>query len=163
MIVLQGIALIVSLIMWYKKHPALDINLDIVSKVSGMLFAVMIMRMAVMYGQELPVTPIDPHHMLFVFWEDFCFGGSIILFESYVSNKKKYFLPFVILVSASFGLGHAYQGLFIVGLTSLLPYFVVRKYGMRYGLFTTGMIHVVYDISTVMTFKIMTLINLLHI
>jgi hypothetical protein len=103
----------------------------------------------------LPMPPpeIELWRLLLVFWEDVFFGIPIYFAAKYLKNKWV-FGTFVVTLSLLFGSGHAYQGLFAVGITALLPYFVCYKYGKRYGFGTTMISHILYDFSTIAALKL---------
>lgn len=89
-----------------------------------------------------------------VFWEDFFFGVPIYFAFKYLKNKK-IAIALTVVLSILFGLGHLYQGWYVVGITALLPYFVCYKYGKKYGFGTTMVCHMLYDFSTVLSVKML--------
>jgi hypothetical protein len=102
--------------------------------------------------KELPQVPIEilssKWTLALVFWEDMFFGLPLYFIHKYMKNKwLKWTLTF--LISALFGLGHMYQGLFAVLLLSLYPYFLSKKYGEKHGFGTVMMCHILYDNMTV--------------
>lgn len=87
---------------------------------------------------------------LTVSWEDACHGLPLVLIERF-TNKLKYgkllLLPAIALVTASFGLGHVYQGL---GAAAALSLYVPYTFwaGKKYGFGTVMICHVLYDLAT---------------
>ena len=86
-----------------------------------------------------------------VFWEDVFFGMPLYFIHKYMNDGFAKYVKWTltIMISLLFGLGHAYQGLFAVALTSLYPYFISKKYGERHGFGTVAICHIIYDNMTV--------------
>lgn len=99
-----------------------------------------------------PASQLVPISFLMVFWEDSFFALPIQYIQKYL--KKYLAIPLIILLSVVFGLGHLYQGLFVVFLTALLPYFIFHKMGHKYGFGTSMMCHILYDYTTFYTVKL---------
>jgi hypothetical protein len=90
----------------------------------------------------------------FVFWEDACFVLPIFLFRRYISDKKKFWIPLMILSSILFANGHLYQGIYVAALTGIYPYFISYRYGSKYGFGSIMVAHILYDFITFYTIKI---------
>jgi len=84
-----------------------------------------------------------------VWWEDCFYVLPMFLGYKYLPKKYAHFLA--ILLSAHFGLGHLYQGIGGVLITSVYPYFISYKYGKKYGFGTVMCGHVLYDFITYYT------------
>ena len=84
-----------------------------------------------------------------VFWEDAFFAMPMV----YVIRKysKWIWIPFVIAMSAMFGMGHGYQGMWAIAVTAVYPYFISYKYGTKNGFGTVMCCHIIYDVVTYFT------------
>lgn len=104
--------------------------------------------------KDLPTLPMEiamnKWTLCLVFWEDMFFGLPLYLVHKYMNEGWMKWLkwPITVLVSLMFGLGHIYQGIFAVFVTSLYPYFISKKYGERHGFGTVMMCHIIYDNMT---------------
>lgn len=93
-----------------------------------------------------------------VFWEDACYVLPLALLAKMYGSKKlfKYLLyPLLVAaVSLSFGSGHIYEGTSAaITLSFYVPFML--KFGKKYGFGTVIMAHVLYDLITHFTFKLM--------
>lgn len=97
--------------------------------------------------QMPPEVMFSKWTLMLVFWEDFFFGVSLYFIHKYMNGPITKYIKWAltVIISVLFGLGHAYQGMQVVVITSLLPYFIVLKYGQKYGFGTTMVCHILYD------------------
>ena len=96
-------------------------------------------------GRFPPLLPVPVTSLFFVGWEDAVF----VLLPIYYAEKflpKWGFVISAVVSSIVFGLGHLYQGWFIVLLLSFYPYFISYKYGKKYGFGTVIILHTIYDL-----------------
>lgn len=99
-----------------------------------------------MYDELLHLPKI---FLTLVWWED---GFYVLpMFLGYKYLPKKWAHGLAILLSANFALGHIYQGITGVLITSLYPYFISYRYGKKYGFGTVMCGHVFYDFITYYT------------
>lgn len=82
-----------------------------------------------------------------VFWEDMFFAVPLYYIWKYMKTQWLQ-ITLTVIISALFGLGHAYQGWNMVFISALLPYFVSYRYGKKYGFGTCMLGHIMYDVST---------------
>lgn len=93
--------------------------------------------------------------ILGVFWEDACHTMPLVLAGMMWAGSKWY--PILskialVVVMASFGSGHIYQGwLAAIGLSFYIP--MTIKLGKKYGFGTIMLCHIAYDMSTLFTLK----------
>lgn len=142
-----------------KDRDALRFDLQAIINFGGFLVILGLIRLAVRYNSPIETYGFDPSGMLIVFWEDLAFGASLYIFEKYISSKKRYFIPFAIIISLICALGHLYQGTLAAAMTIFIPYFGFKKYAEKYGFGTTGLCHICYDISTIAVFKLIVLLK----
>jgi len=90
---------------------------------------------------------------LLVFWEDAFFVLPMVFAFKYLKNWMA--IPIVIGLSLWFGSGHLYQGWWAVIITSLYPYFISYKYGLKVGFGTVMLCHILYDFITTYTIMFM--------
>ena len=95
---------------------------------------------------------------LSVFWEDSCHGLPVLLLQLFLGTDKKWKWAIHALCTAivmvSFGLGHVYQGIFAACLISFyIPYSI--KIGKQYGFGTVMLCHTLYDLTTLLSLKLL--------
>ncbi len=96
----------------------------------------------------------QPWSLLRVWWED-CFFVLPIFFFSKTKISKTWFVFVILAYSIAFASGHLYAGYLWAGITLFYPYFVSYRYGIRYGFGTVMVCHVIYDMVTFCTVKLM--------
>jgi hypothetical protein len=93
--------------------------------------------------------------MLFVYWEDACHTLPLVILKRMYKNTKWFRWVYPALLGAtmaSFGIGHAYEGLGAVFMMAIyVPW--TMKLGEKYGFGTVMLCHIAYDILTFFTFK----------
>lgn len=108
-----------------------------------------------------PIMGIPWQGTLFVFWEDAVHGLPIILLGMLINQKwysKVAYYGLMALIMISFGLGHTYQGNFAAMMLSLYIPFTVNA-GKKYGVGTVMACHTIYDLTTILTFKLLLLLS----
>lgn len=90
-----------------------------------------------------------------VFWEDACHSLPLVLLGK-VFQKAKWYkycsLPLLVLVMASFAVGHLYQGvLAAIAISFYIPF--AMKMGKKYGFGTVMICHILYDMITLLSLK----------
>lgn len=93
-------------------------------------------------------------------WEDAFYVAPMLYLQDLEQKSKWLWWALVGALSIHFGLGHAYQGIMGVILTSFYPYFISFKYSKRVGLGTVMVCHVLYDMITVLTAKYSWIVDL---
>lgn len=146
-------------------RKTLRIELDKVAKFLALMAIITAIRLSLMsysnsFGNEV-LTKIPFWSFGLVFWEDL-FYVIPIYYTRYLKDHKylKYCWYLLIIgLSAHFGIGHLYQGLFAVLITALYPYFISYKYGKDVGFGTVMVCHVLYDMITFLTVKYGWMVN----
>lgn len=101
--------------------------------------------------KQIPLTSC-----LFVGWEDLCHSLPIVILKKMLPDKKwanAILFIFSGIITASFGIGHLYQGIFSAMLLSLYIPFGVNFIQKR-GASTLMAGHVSYDFLTLLTVKL---------
>lgn len=93
--------------------------------------------------------------LLFVFWEDAVFAIPIYYMKDKWQWSKWAWIPIVVVMSALFGLGHAYQGNYAIFVTMIVPYMYFYRYGVKYGFRTSMTCHILFDMFTLLTVRLM--------
>jgi hypothetical protein len=88
---------------------------------------------------------------LLVFLEDIIFGMGIYVAKDVLKLNKLVWIPIAICLSIYFALGHTYQGLLIGLITGFIPFFVMYRYGKKYGFLTIMALHVSFDVYQYLT------------
>lgn len=93
-----------------------------------------------------------------VFLEDASFGIPIYYMIDKLKLSRYIWMPVVAAMSIIFGLGHMYQfeAAFLISL--IIPYFVFYEFGRKYGFGTTMICHVLFDMFTLICFKLVPLV-----
>ena len=107
-----------------------------------------------MPGFTLPKVPevilgMGIHKIILVFWED-----AFFVLPIYFAMKRCRIwvaVPLIIVLSAIFGMGHAYQGYWGIFVTSLYPFCISYRFGKKYGFGTVMICHILYDFATIYT------------
>lgn len=95
---------------------------------------------------EIPFNSIT--EVFSVWWEDLFFAAPyLFLIRKYGWKKSLWALPLFVLTTAMFGLGHLYQG--PSGWISVIYPAISIGYGLRYGLGTMMVFHVLYDVVVI--------------
>jgi hypothetical protein len=93
---------------------------------------------------------------LTVFWEDACHSLPLVIFARWLGEdklwKKGLVGAAILMVMASFGLGHTYQGYWAALLLSFYIPFTYKK-GQEVGFGTVMICHTLYDLATILTIK----------
>lgn len=161
--VIIGIALLAMLVLNFTKHrEIMRISWDKVAQFCGFMALLTFARIAsydflLQSGLSKSLPGMYPEIMsskwtlMLVFWEDMFFGVPLYFIHKYWNGKITRYLkwPVTIAMSLLFGLGHSYQGWQGVALTSLLPFFISKGYGEKYGFGTVMVCHILYDNITV--------------
>jgi hypothetical protein len=155
--IIIGIIITVYLILFHRHD--IRVELDKVAKFLAFMAIVTAFRLALgSYFQTPPLSdsfPIQFWQFALVFWEDAYFVAP--LYFTYKMRDHKYFkyvwYALAIYLSVDFGLGHAYQGLKGVIITSIYPVFISLRYSRKVGIGTVMVCHILYDMITYTTAK----------
>lgn len=161
--ILVGIAVVCIIALQFtKEKKIMRISWDKVAQFCGFMVLLTILRIAsydfmLQNGiiKELPgMYPeilANRWTLVLVFWEDLFFGVPLYFIHKYFKSPimRRLKWPLTILISMIFGMGHAYQGIYGMLVTSTFPYFISRKYGERHGFGTMAICHILYDNITV--------------
>ena len=146
------------------KREIIRIEWDKVAKFSAFLLLVAAIRFSLMEGantssgfipsfRDIPLVP----------WEDSFFSLLLIyFFKDYLNLSKKVWIPIAVASSFLFASGHIIYGATWATMTLFFPYFLSYKYGKKYGYGTVMVMHVLYDFTTILTVKLVTVTNLLN-
>ena len=105
-----------------------------------------------------PIGQISPWQFFLVFWEDAFYVLPMVFLRKFKWTSKWYiWYPIFIAMSAWFGHGHLYQGLYAAVVISLAPYFLSYRYGSKFGFGTIMLSHICYDFVTFYTIKLLPL------
>lgn len=163
-ITFQTIAILNLVFLYFKDKDILKIDMNAVYRFMGFMSLITLLRLVVMDGQVL-TTNIhhNPVSFLFVGLEDLAFGGTLYIFEKFVSSEKRFLYPMILLVSLAFGYGHlAYSIPWAIAMC-YIPWFVFVRFGKKYGIFSTIVMHMAFDILTYFTFKLAVVLNMVRI
>lgn len=158
-----GTAVMALIALQFTKHKEITrISWDKVAQFLGFLTLLTIVRISAydfmlqsgiikQLPQMYPEVLASKWTLVLVFWEDVFFGIPIYFVQKYMTEGWKKYLkwPLTIAISVLFGMGHAYQGMQGIIITSLIPYFICYRYGKEYGFGTTMVAHIMYDVFTV--------------
>ena len=95
-----------------------------------------------------------------VFWEDSLFAIPIYYMKDKWQWSKYLWVPIVTISSAYFGIGHMYQFDAAFFFALVVPYFLFYRYGVKYGFGTTMTCHILFDMFTFLTFKLLPIVLL---
>lgn len=134
---------------------------DAYSRFISFMVMVALFRIAISYG-NLAHTPVSNHsdltNLLLVFWEDVYYVWPIKIIMDKIYPKYKYLsLVMAFALIFEFALGHQYWGTAwpLAGLYPLVAY----HYSKKYGLGTVMISHITYDLMTVLTYKLLNILN----
>jgi hypothetical protein len=156
----QGVAIFNLVFLLFKDRGALRADWNVVYKFMGAMSLITLLRLVVMYGNAPRMLQSNPGSFLFVGLEDLAFGGTLYIFEKFISNKKRFLYPAIAIVSLLFGFGHLAYSVSWAIMMVFLPWFVFVKYGKKHGIFTTIVCHTAFDILTFFTVKLAVLLSL---
>jgi membrane protease YdiL (CAAX protease family) len=156
----QSVAIFNLLFLLVKDRSALRVDWNVVYKFMGAMSLITLFRLVAMYGGAPRMLQTNPTGLLFVGLEDLAFGGTLYIFEKFISSKKKFLYPVILIISVLFGLGHLAYSISWAIMMCFLPWFVFVKYGKRHGIWTTIVCHTAFDILTFFTFKLAVLLSL---
>lgn len=93
-----------------------------------------------------------------VFWEDACHGMPLFFIQLWLGTdkwwKQAIHAALLAMVMVEFGLGHVYQGVLAACMLSLyVPYSI--KLGKKYGFGTVMIGHILFDLTTILTLKLL--------
>jgi hypothetical protein len=156
---IASISIIVLASIFDKKQ--MDIDFGGVAKFLAFLSILTVFRICTY--KPSPIAPdtynIQFYDLLFVFLEDAFFVMIPYYITKVIKNKFAIFLIWLI-ASAIFGSYHLYQGVFTAVLISFYPYFISRKYAIRTSFATVMACHVLYDVCTLLTLKLLPILPL---
>jgi len=104
------------------------------------------------------VDQIKFWRLALVFWEDAFFAIPIYYMKDKWKWSKYIWIPIVIALSIQFGLGHIYQHPYAFFAALPVPYLLFYIFGKKYGFGTTMICHILFDMFTILTFKIAPLV-----
>ena len=143
---------LVCSIVYVKDKKLLTLKLDSVTKFLTLMSLAVCFRLAIMSligGSPTGDFPFPLWMLIMVWWEDAVY--AIPVFYISESSKIHRYVKFllILVISLYFGLGHSYQGLLGIAVTSLYPYFISARLAKQHGFGTVMLCHVLYDIIIV--------------
>lgn len=127
---------------------------DSLAKFIAFLCVIFVLRIsAISFAGELPQLPPELMRptwpFALVFWEDAFYVLPLLFMDKFKWLRKWYiWYPVAIALSINFGLGHAYQGLQGILITSIYPVLISYRYSKKVGMGTVMLAHILYDFST---------------
>jgi hypothetical protein len=159
------IALAIMVLVFIFDKKTLRVELDKVAKFLAFMAIITAIRLALMshsnsFGNS-NLMDIPFYSFGLVFWEDLFYAIPIYYTRHLKDHKyaKYVWYSLIIALSAHFGMGHLYQGVFAVFLTAIYPYFISYRYGKDVGFGTVMAGHVLYDMITFLTVKYGWMVN----
>jgi hypothetical protein len=129
------------------------------------MIGVTLFRLIVIKLLSSPAQLANIHHLAYylpwqvcfgVFWEDMCHAVPLVLMGLMYGKRSwyKFAGPALLgLVMFSFGSGHVYQGVWsAVGISLYIPFTI--KYGKKYGFGTVMLCHMLYDLTTILSLRL---------
>jgi len=117
------------------------------------------LRFKIAHGADLhldAVKSLPIEAVFFVFWENLYHSVPLVLLRRMIGTNK-WVMPIhalaMAMVMISFGIGHAYQGIFAATFISFAVPFDVH-WGQKVGFGTTILCHILYDFLTIMTIRL---------
>ena len=156
--------LIVGLVYW-KDREVLRFDFEAVKNFIALMVLLTFFRLAIFsFGHDVlginiadinqGFGRIDFWRLGLAFWEDAFFAIPIY----YMKDKWKWssyiWLPITAALSIHFGLGHMYQFEMAYFAALIIPYVFFYRYGKKYGFATTMICHILFDMFTLLTFKL---------
>lgn len=145
----------------FTDRTILRVNLDALLKFASFMILVTVLRAGIMHNNTAANADFDMGRLLWVFLEDAGFVLPMFIARKYLTDK--FFYVFIFIISVIFALGHVYQSHLWAFITLFYPYFISYKYSKKHGMGTVMLGHIFYDIITVLTVKVMYLINMLDL
>src|SRR5690606_19924907 len=93
-----------------------------------------------------------------VFWEDAFFAIPIYYMKDKWKWSRYLWMPITAALSIAFGVGHMYQFEMAFFAALLIPYLFFYKYGVKYGFGTTMICHILFDMFTIITFRLLSVV-----
>ena len=90
-----------------------------------------------------------------VFWEDAFFAIPIYYMKDKWQWSRYLWMPIVAALSITFGIGHMYQFEIAYFATLLIPYLLWYRYGKKFGFGTVMICHILFDMFTLLAFKML--------
>jgi hypothetical protein len=122
-------------------------------KYSIFMFIVTILRLITFRISTPPLFPFN-YTLFLVFWEDVIFVCLplfiLTLFDDGIIKKISTLLIWIAF-SLFFAWGHLYQGYIVACITMVYPFFISKPIIEKHGLLTMSIVHVSYDVITVLT------------
>ena len=159
-------ALLMMALARFTDKDILRIQLGSVTNFIGFLFIVVAFRICLtslfkefgidMHSHIYKMAPIWTVGL--VWWEDAFFALPIYFLYKYVQDTKYLKLIKILIVialSTFFASGHMYQGWMAVVVTFFYPYFMSYKYGKKVGFGTVMVCHILFDVVSRLTIKLM--------
>ena len=147
---------VICLVIYNTNKDLLKVKLDSVSKFLTFMVFVVAYKLTVISFFNTPVSdaPFPFWSLSMVWWEDAVFAIPIYFISQSIRLNKLLKFSLILLISLLFGVGHAYQGIVGILVTSLYPYFISVRYGKVHGFGTVMVCHIIYDMIIYSTIKL---------
>ena len=160
------LGLLIILITYITNKEILRFNFSAVKSFIGLMVLLTFFRLFVfaltndLFGQDVGsinngLDQIKCWRLGLVFWEDAVFALTIWWIKDKFKLSKYIWLPITAALSVYFGLGHMYQFEMAFFSALLIPYLFFYRFGVKYGFATTMTCHILFDMFTFLTFKIL--------
>jgi hypothetical protein len=158
------IGLIIFFLVFWKDREVLRVDFKAVQKFLWLMVGLTFIRLflfSVASEFDVYINEINQgiNHVKFwklglVFWEDAFFAIPIYYMIDKWKWKEYLYLPIIAALSIRFGIGHIYQAEPAYFATLIIPYVVFYQFGKRFGFGTTMICHTLFDMITIITFKL---------
>lgn len=159
--------LIMALVFWRDRH-LLRVDLKAIQTFITLMILLTFLRIAMTsFAMEIGIDvlkinkgidQIDFWRLALVFWEDAFFAIPIYYMKDKWKWSRYLWLPIVAALSITFGVGHMYQFEMAFFATLLIPYLIWYRYGKRFGFGTVMICHILFDMFTITTFKLLSVV-----
>lgn len=131
-----------------KEYPSIvSIDKKAVARFCILMFFVFCIRFLLISGPVQIPEHVSFWGLFMVFWEDAVYTLPLLILNRLkVSNKIIY--PLLALSAFGFFLGHLSYGMVWALVTLLYIPFISYRYGLKYGLGTVMICHIIYDVVT---------------
>lgn len=159
------LGLVIFAVVLWKDPKTLRINLDVIKTFLTLMVLLTFFRLFIFSLSKtfLGISIADVNggfadiefwRLGLVFWEDAFFAIPIYYMADKWKWKEYIWLPIAAALSVYFAQGHMYQFELAYLFALIIPYTIFYRFGKMYGFGTTMICHILFDMITILTFKI---------
>jgi hypothetical protein len=158
------VGLLIFVLVFWKDRKTLHFDLNVVQKFITLMILFTFARFTLLsvlsdFGLNIfdlnkGIETLSFWRLALVFWEDAFFALPIYYMVDKWKWSKYIWMPIAAVLSIRFGLGHIYQFELAYIASLLIPYAVFYRMGRKYGFGTTMTCHILFDMFTIITFKL---------